>query len=438
MQKPFEQRFGENLRRMRQHRNLTQQDLGRQIGIGSPSISLWESGTRAPTVAHLEMLCRALRCSADELLSLQPVASAGKDAIKWTAHPPQPGTLNDTHTIQEGIRLFGILASQSMPKAAIQQDFGLTGPRLETALKAALLSGSIEINAAPRDEAREAQLISRYGLLDCRVAQTAALPQDDAIDTTMRAELVAFLAASYCPGQMRGLESAGIGGGYLTARFADLVPPGLDDWFGLTWWSLLATRRNISFSPAGASANSTIARLLQRHPNMRGHMMPFINAHRRPDSVYRAAPDDERQELEYARFVLRRAGQVQTAFVTAGTPDLDYRQYDAELGMPELVQLLEMLSDKTRAACVGDVLLNLLDRAGSPIGSPAERAANEALVYGVGADGLQTICTAGRPVWLLAARRQKAAIVRAALLAGIANCLVVTDVIADKLLVQRK
>ena len=133
--------------------------------------------------------------------------------------------------------------------------------------------------------------------------------------------------------------------------------------------------------------------------------------------------------------MLRRAGQVQAAFVTAGTPDLDYRQYDAELGMPELVHLLEMLSDESRAACAGDVLLNLLDHAGSPIGSPAERAANEALVYGVNANGLQTICAGGRPVWLLAARRQKTRIARAALLAGIANCLVVTDVIADSLLV---
>jgi DNA-binding transcriptional regulator LsrR (DeoR family) len=430
----FEQRFGENLRRLRQHRNLTQRDLGRQIGIGSPSISLWESGERAPTVAHLEMLCRALRCSADELLSLQPAAVTGKGGFKWSAHPPLPGTLNDTHTIQEGIRLFGILATESMTSAEVQQDFGLTGLRLENALKAALMSGGVAIDEAPRHLSLETQLKSRYGLLDCLVAQTGALPQDDAVDATMRSELVAFLAASHCPEQMRGLESAGIGGGYLTSRFADLVPSGLDDWFGLTWWSLLATRRNISFSPAGASANSIIARLLQRHPNMRGHMMPFINAHRRPDPVYRTAPDEERQELEYARFVLRRSGQVQAAFVTAGTPDLDYRQYDADLGMPELVHLLEMLSDETRAACVGDVLLNLLDRDGNLVGSPAERAANDALVYGIGAGGLQSVCAQGRPVWLLAARRQKVTVVRAVLLAGITNCLVVTDVIAEGLL----
>ena len=55
----------------------------------------------------------------------------------------------------------------------------------------------------------------------------------------------------------------------------------------------------------------------------------------------------------------------------------------------------------------------------------------------IGAGGLQSVCAQGRAVWLLAARRQKVAVVRAAaaLLAGIANCLVVTDVIAEGLLV---
>jgi DNA-binding transcriptional regulator LsrR (DeoR family)/transcriptional regulator with XRE-family HTH domain len=435
----FEESFGCKLRQMRERRGLTQRELGQRLGIGNASISLWESGTRVPTVTHLYLLCKALQFSADELLSLQRTARLGSGGdLEWSIHTPHTDSLNYGEGLLDGIRLFEMIAANGMSPEQIRHEnrqyAGFNDSRMEAALKTALLTGCVELVSVVRDKELEAQLSARYGLLHCLVAKLEHIPDSTVIESTIHIEAVAHLAATHCPQLIAGLENIGVGGGIPVARFLDLVPPGAESLLGITWWSLLATKRHISFSPPGVSANSIISRVLNRQSKVRGHTMPFINAERRTNEHFQGACGEEHTELEYARFVQRRAAQVDAAFITCGVPDVDYIRYDAELGMPELIQLLEGLSPKSRATCTGDVLLRLLDAQGTHLGSPQEQSANEAIVYGVSLEDLQSMVNKNRQVWLLASRSQKAGLLRSALEGGIVNCLVITNRIAEMLL----
>lgn len=56
-----------NIRVFRESAGLSQSDLGRIIGASKHSISRWENGRRAPTLARVMSICRALGVSLDEM-----------------------------------------------------------------------------------------------------------------------------------------------------------------------------------------------------------------------------------------------------------------------------------------------------------------------------------------------------------------------------------
>lgn len=68
--------FGERLRFIRKHRNLTQKELGLKMGFPGKSadvrIAQYESDTRKPKAAIVQRLADALDVSAESLLSPMP------------------------------------------------------------------------------------------------------------------------------------------------------------------------------------------------------------------------------------------------------------------------------------------------------------------------------------------------------------------------------
>ena len=62
--------FGQRLRNLRNERNLTQKQLGLQIGVKESVISFYEVGERSPSPPILVKLCSALHTSADYLLGI--------------------------------------------------------------------------------------------------------------------------------------------------------------------------------------------------------------------------------------------------------------------------------------------------------------------------------------------------------------------------------
>lgn len=66
---------GERIRFFRERAGISSQtELAELTGIKQTSISSWETGLNYPQYEGIRKLCRALHCSADELLGLDPPA----------------------------------------------------------------------------------------------------------------------------------------------------------------------------------------------------------------------------------------------------------------------------------------------------------------------------------------------------------------------------
>lgn len=63
--------FGENLRRIRMSRGLTQTELGLGTGIPQNRISNWECGYHKPSLDDLRTLCAFLGCFPGDFLGIR-------------------------------------------------------------------------------------------------------------------------------------------------------------------------------------------------------------------------------------------------------------------------------------------------------------------------------------------------------------------------------
>ena len=60
---------GNTIRKVRENRNLTQVQLGEQIGVSGKTVSKWETGKGLPEVSLMMPLCETLNITVNELLS---------------------------------------------------------------------------------------------------------------------------------------------------------------------------------------------------------------------------------------------------------------------------------------------------------------------------------------------------------------------------------
>ncbi len=77
--------IGENIRKYRILRNLTQKELATEIGKDARTISNWERGTRDPSMSNIYEMARALNISAGELTC--PEFTADR-AFNYVHHGP--------------------------------------------------------------------------------------------------------------------------------------------------------------------------------------------------------------------------------------------------------------------------------------------------------------------------------------------------------------
>lgn len=66
----YQNKFKDNLKELRQEKNLGQVELAKAIGVSKGVISLWENGLREPTMYSLIMLAKFFNISIDELVGL--------------------------------------------------------------------------------------------------------------------------------------------------------------------------------------------------------------------------------------------------------------------------------------------------------------------------------------------------------------------------------
>ena len=63
-------KFAERLKELREERNLSQNDLSKEINISVACISRWENNLRVPNIDSIVVLCKYFECSADYIIGL--------------------------------------------------------------------------------------------------------------------------------------------------------------------------------------------------------------------------------------------------------------------------------------------------------------------------------------------------------------------------------
>ena len=61
-------RFAENLKRIREWRGLTKEELGDRVGVSGVTIGYWETGRNEPRMGKVEQIAYVLNVDIDDLL----------------------------------------------------------------------------------------------------------------------------------------------------------------------------------------------------------------------------------------------------------------------------------------------------------------------------------------------------------------------------------
>ncbi|MCA0457111.1 MAG: helix-turn-helix domain-containing protein [Chloroflexi bacterium] len=435
--------FGKRLSEIRESWGKSQEEVANGLGVHHQTVSNWELGKSTPNVIQLRDICLYFRCSADSLLRL-PIENTNAQieegsGLKWRVTRPALANLSRSKEIDDAIEVFRLIAKEKKGFLEIQEEPKFAGygeTKLRHLVKVALFSTAIQLSDVERNGDKEKKLLNlfRPNLRKCIVAKTT-LVADQLIDSTIRTEAVAFLAARDALSSLPNIGDVGLTGGNTIARFVDLLPPASPDLRGITWVPILVTREQERMERTALSANSVITRLLYNQPGAKGFRLPFLEVHRRSSEYLANASDDEKGYIGAVHEVIDRARKVSVAFLSIGTPEYEWQITDAHMGLPPLNHIFQNLSPEEKEECVGDVLLTLVDKHGKRLGSQTSRQENDKLVYSIELNHLQKVARFGT-VWVLAARSQpgKANVIRGALQEGLINSLVIDTTVADMLL----
>ena len=61
-------KFGDNLKRVRKIRKISQEDLAEKLGVSRQSVSKWETGENYPSMTNIMCLCTIFKCNINELV----------------------------------------------------------------------------------------------------------------------------------------------------------------------------------------------------------------------------------------------------------------------------------------------------------------------------------------------------------------------------------
>lgn len=63
--------IGTHIKRLREAKGMTQQQLADQLNVGRTVVTMWESGENTPPTKHLAPLAATLGCTVDDLLKAE-------------------------------------------------------------------------------------------------------------------------------------------------------------------------------------------------------------------------------------------------------------------------------------------------------------------------------------------------------------------------------
>jgi DNA-binding transcriptional regulator LsrR (DeoR family)/transcriptional regulator with XRE-family HTH domain len=437
--------FGLRLKELMKTQDINVKELARILGHSPQHVSNMRTGNKLPTVETLCKLCDFFNTTPDRFLGFTSKMTTSSaidkdefgqktDWLKWAVClPPDEEKAKD---IERGVQLFiSIVTERIQAREAYNKlPMGLRNSGeidFEKDLRLAFLSGKLQLLDIKEDEVRQQKLKDKYGLKNCYVAKLDALPTDNqgVIDSVIRTEAIAYLCAKNVQTILAGAKKVGLVGGGIMGRFVDLVTPG--SLSNKVFFSLLKEKTNQY--PDGATANGVVSRMVQTQ-TATGYLMPFIDSARRLETYF-SDNEIEQEELSGSRFTRDEAALVDVAFMSVGSTSTSIKTNRGGEATTDLRKIYRKLSPSQKEACRGDILRFLVDGMGNRVGSDALIKENDALIYSITFDELRAItANANKSVWIVAGRKSKSEVIRGAITSGLANCLVVENLIADELI----
>ncbi len=99
--------IGRFIAALRKEKNMTQVELGDELGVTNKTISRWENGNYMPDLSLITQICTLFGITANELFSGQRISDAN---FKASADQNLLSTLNDIKFIKSQKRLFDFLS----------------------------------------------------------------------------------------------------------------------------------------------------------------------------------------------------------------------------------------------------------------------------------------------------------------------------------------
>ena len=101
--------IGENIRRLRRQRDLTQEEVAAHLGISSQSISKWERADGYPDITMLPSLANYFGVSVDELIGMDEIAKSQKYTEinqQWKDNNSKGLHRDNVHLMRKSLKLF--------------------------------------------------------------------------------------------------------------------------------------------------------------------------------------------------------------------------------------------------------------------------------------------------------------------------------------------
>ncbi len=412
--------FAQRLQNKLQQQALSQNQLALAIGVSRSTVTGWLRHRKLPDAGSLSRICQELNCNADWLLGLSsPLEKSDQTgSIRWLEQIPPYINGFQREQIERGVWLFNLLVGDDPNGKQIINDYNLR--YLQFSIQAAFRSGAIRLTHIARDDTREARIKARYPFLKDVVV--AAIPEQYE-GTIIRAEFVAFLAATEVLNTVVRESTVGLGTGYTLLRMCEHSIPSVDQFKGTQWLPLVTYTDD---NRSGYTANQLTRFMQVRHPGSEAIILPHP-ALCETDSNLMA-------EFQHAQYQMQN---LQAMFVTVNGvgrrdrtvhthPLTDFRTADYAFDSAYLRDRYAELRDKE--AFGGELLGILLDIHGQPITWDKER------VWQINLDVLRYSSDLVGKVCIVAARHYKSLAVATCIQNGLANALVVDSEIASDLL----
>lgn len=109
-------RFAENLKRIREWREISKEELGERVGVSGVTIGYWENGRNEPRMGKVELIADVLNVNIDDLLFSNDMDEIKANADKLMSEEKKKAIDMITNLSEEDVKLLNAIMERSMNK----------------------------------------------------------------------------------------------------------------------------------------------------------------------------------------------------------------------------------------------------------------------------------------------------------------------------------